>query len=354
VNASSLTNPGPTAVNSCIRRRGSARAACAAAAAALALTASVARAQPAGAPPEDATPRAAALPAPSAALPAPSTARPAKSAARRAPPAAAPEWRTAWRKLHTLDYIATVALTLGATVELTLPVGPAEDQKRSGGILFDDAARDAMVLHSADERSAFGTYSDFALGTLVAYPAIVDAVVTAWAVRGRPDIAWQMMVIDLQAFAFTSLVTGGIKRIVDRERPIGTECRKNPDYSPDCDTAGQHYSFLSGHASMTFTGAGLICVHHMQLSLLGSEADAVSCVAAVTAASLAGVSRVVADKHYVSDVMAGAALGLFSGAVLPYVLFHVPGGPGHAPTKSGFVAPAVGPSFIGATYLRPL
>lgn len=277
-----------------------------------------------------------------------------RSVARAAPPAAPPEWRTAWRRLHTLDYIAAVALTLGATVELTLPVGPSNDQKRSGGILFDDMARDAMVLHSADTRSAFGTYSDAALVTLAAYPVIVDAVVTAWLIRGRPDIAWQMTVIDLEAFAFTSLVTGAIKRIVDRERPIGTECRKNPDYSPECSTAGQHYSFLSGHASMTFTGAGLVCVHHMQLSLFGNQADAATCVAAVTAASLAGVSRVVSDKHYVSDVLAGAALGLFSGAVVPYVLYHVPGGPGHGASRSGFLAPAIGPSFVGATYLRPL
>lgn len=326
-------NRDPVAGRTRSRRSGYARAACAAAAAAFTLATGVARAQPAGAPPKDAGPRLAALPAP-------------------APPA--PEWRTAWRRLHTLDYVATIALTLGATVELTLPVGPANDQKSSGGILFDDAARDAMVLHSADERALFGTYSDVALVTLAAYPAIADAVITAWLARGRPDIAWQMMVIDLQAFAFTSLVTGAIKRIADRERPIGTECRKNPAYSPDCESAGQHYSFLSGHASMTFTGAGLVCVHHMQLSLFGSEADAVSCVAAVTAASLAGVSRIVADKHYVSDVMAGAALGLFSGAVLPYVLYHVPGGPGHAGSRSGFLAPAVGPSFLGATYVRPL
>lgn len=346
-----LPNRGPAAgyTHSHVRPRGRARAACAAAAAALVLATGVARAQPADAPKKAAAP-------PSVAFAAPTAAAPAKDAAPRsaALAAPAPEWRTAWRKLHTLDYIAAVALTLGATAELSLPVGPAEDQKRSGGILFDDATRDAMVLHSADTRSAFGSYSDFALVTLAAYPVLADAVVSAWLVRGRPDIAWQMTIIDLQAFAFTSLVTGAIKRIVDRERPIGTECRTNPDYSPDCATAGQHYSFLSGHASMTFTGAGLVCVHHMQLSLFGSAADAVSCVAAVTAASLAGVSRIVADKHYVSDVMAGAALGLFSGAVMPYVLYHVPGGPGHEGSRSGFLAPAIGPSFIGATYLRPL
>ncbi|WP_437967974.1 phosphatase PAP2 family protein [Sorangium sp. So ce260] len=261
----------------------------------------------------------------------------------------------AWngRDLHPLDYAATAALVIAAATEMSLPVG--NDAKRSGGVLFDDAIRDAMMLRDPDDRSAADLFGDVSMMTLTAYPAVVDAGVTAWLYRGSPMVALNMIVIDLQAYSFSSLVTGAFKRIADRERPIGTECRGDPGYDPSCSTAGQHYSFISGHTSMSFTGAGLTCTHHAALGLLGREGDVLSCVTAMTLATSVGLSRIAADKHYTTDVLGGAAVGLLSGLLLPYLVYYGPGrSPAALSTGGGVVAPLIGGSFLGAVYVGAL
>ncbi|NUQ74517.1 MAG: phosphatase PAP2 family protein [Polyangiaceae bacterium] len=256
------------------------------------------------------------------------------------------------RDLHIADYAITGAFLAGAVVETLLPVG--NDPKRAGGVLFDDAARDVMVLHRPVDRATADSFSDVFLFALSAYPAI-DAGASAWLYRSSPRVAWNMFIIDMQALSFTYLVTGGIKRIADRARPIAGECEKDMSHDPTCGTVGSHYSFLSGHTSMSFTGAGLVCLHHSQLALLGTNGDVLSCVGSITMASIVGLSRIAADKHYASDVISGAALGLFSGALMPYLLYYLPGkSPAALKVGGGFITPVAGQSFLGATWAGAL
>lgn len=256
------------------------------------------------------------------------------------------------RNLHIADYAVTGAFLAGSVVEILLPVG--NDPKRAGGVLFDDAVRDVMVLHRPVDRATADSFSDVFLFALSAYPAI-DAGASAWLYRDSPRVAWNMFVIDMQALSFTYLMTGGIKRIADRSRPIAVECEKDMSHDPTCGTAGSHYSFLSGHTAMSFTGAGLVCLHHSQLSLLGKNGDVLSCVGAVTMASIVGLSRIAADKHYSTDVISGAALGLFSGALMPYLLYYLPGkSPAALRVGGGYITPAASQSFLGATWAGAL
>jgi membrane-associated phospholipid phosphatase len=261
------------------------------------------------------------------------------------------EWRG--RELHALDYVAAGALAMGAIVEWSLPSG--EDPKRTGGILFDESLRNGLKLDDAAGRAGADMWSDLMFVVLTAYPAVVDAGATAALYHKRPEVARNMLVIDLQAFAFTSLTTGFLKRVADRERPIASECRTDPDHDPSCDTAGKHYSFPSGHTSMAFTGASLVCLHHAELGLLSTAGDAVSCVSAMTLATSVGGARIAADKHYATDVLSGAAIGVLSGAVIPYLLYYLPGrGAPHVALGPGVVTPAGSESFIGAAYVGAL
>ena len=62
----------------------------------------------------------------------------------------------------------------------------------------------------------------------------------------------------------------------------------------------------------------MTCAHHLRLGLLCDPvADGVVCGVAVTAALSTGAARMLADRHYVSDVVSGAALGFGAGLVLP-------------------------------------
>ena len=256
-------------------------------------------------------------------------------------------WR--WRPLAWYDYAVTGALVTGAAIELALPPGSESDEAtRSGGVLIDDAVRDALVLGSNDDRHAVGSLSDFTLTLLVTYPFVVDAALVGWWVRDSPAVAWQMTVIDLQSLAFTSLMTGALKRAVDRERPVATACGRDPTYDQSCDAADKHYSFPSGHTSMSFTGASLICLHHAELGLYGQAGDTIACAGGMLAASMTGLSRIAADKHYLSDVLSGALLGGISGGLMPWLLYYAWDTPPSA--DSAVVLPVVTDDQIGLSW----
>jgi membrane-associated phospholipid phosphatase len=90
----------------------------------------------------------------------------------------------------------------------------------------------------------------------------------------------------LEAFVVTVAATGALKLTVARERPDGSDDN----------------SFPSGHTSAAFQGASFIHFRYGLAKGLPAYAGAV----------FVGFSRVYADKHYVSDVLAGAALGTLS------------------------------------------
>jgi hypothetical protein len=91
-------------------------------------------------------------------------------------------WRTEWRAFDTVEYIATAALIAGwAIVEFA--VEPREDPRWSGGILFDDAARDALVSETREGRNRAGRISDYtALAPQVTLFA--DTIIVPWARGG--------------------------------------------------------------------------------------------------------------------------------------------------------------------------
>src|SRR6185369_8075255 len=92
---------------------------------------------------------------------------------------------------------------------------------------------------------------------------------------------------------------------------------------PLCEKGKKFAGFPSGHAVSAFTAAGLSCVHHAHLPLYGGGLpDALACAAALTVASGVGVVRIMGDRHYVSDVIVGAAIGFLVGFGLPSLLHY--------------------------------
>jgi len=86
---------------------------------------------------------------------------------------------------------------------------------------------------------------------------------------------------------FTNIgLTYGLKLAIDKERPDGSD----------------RNSFPSAHTSLAFHGAAFI---HKRYGWKKS-------IPAYIGATFVGYSRVYADKHYVEDVLAGAAIGVLS------------------------------------------
>lgn len=186
----------------------------------------------------------------------------------------------------------------------------------------DESARGGLRAPTADGRTAAARASDVLMYGLMFYPVVIDTGLVALGIHRSPDVAAQMFLINAQAFALSSLVTVVTKLVARRERPYGRNCGPGSD-TPGCDDEQRYKSFYSGHTSTAFTGAGLVCAHHLHLPLYGDEGTGMAaCGLAVGAAATVGTMRVVADKHYLSDVLLGAGVGLLSGYLMPRLLHY--------------------------------
>jgi membrane-associated phospholipid phosphatase len=149
------------------------------------------------------------------------------------------------------------------------------------GAFFDDEVADWI----ADPDHGFG--KSFESG---ASPAVIGGVVAVLFATGRTvdGPRYRAMTYDMaHAFLINAGYTTLLKEVVQRERPNGED----------------NLSFPSGHASNAFTLAAVAERHY------GWKAG----VPAYTLASLVAVSRLQRNKHYLSDVMAGATLGYIVG-----------------------------------------
>jgi len=231
------------------------------------------------------------------------------------------EWQQEWPRFRGIEIGVTAALALETGAALFLYPDPKANWH--GGILFDDPVRNLLRLRTRGARETANQVSDVLYFTLATYPLVVDAGIVAGAVHGSGDVALQLMAMDLESYAFSGAIALSLEHI-GRVRPEERGCRGDPNYSKDCGNPAQlNASFLSGHTTIAFTGAGLMCAHHQHLPLYGGGApDLIACVTALSAATGAGASRIMADKHYATDVLLGMGVGLFGGYGLPMLLHY--------------------------------
>lgn len=159
--------------------------------------------------------------------------------------------------------------------------------------------------------------SDIFLYSMFAAP-VLDAVL--WRDGQSPSRdAYRLLATDALAFSVQTLVVVATKVGFRRARPYDEGCRADPDYAPECDSDSRYRGFISGHTSASFTGASLVCAHQRLRGL--SALGRVECVASLVLASLTGALRIVSERHYLSDVIAGAAVGFLSGFVFPVFVY---------------------------------
>jgi membrane-associated phospholipid phosphatase len=229
-----------------------------------------------------------------------------------------------WRRFSTTDHVITAT---GAALTLTSAILQPRAQHVRGGLWFDGSVRDALRVSSIRARYNFRDASDVGLSMAVTWPFFIDALFTAWWLRGSRDVAEQMALIDLQTLAVSGAIQGTTNMLVSRERPYGSSCgtRGLPDAAIDCEGSNHYRSFFSGHSSFSFTSAALICVHHFKQELLGPPGDTLSCVGAYAVAATTGAFRIVSDVHYASDVITGALVGSVIGYGVPLLHYAQPG-----------------------------
>ncbi len=247
------------------------------------------------------------------------TDRAALTASAQAEPRRRLEWNPRWYTFRPIEYVTT-AVTGAAAIFVFLDVKASDHPKWIGPILFDTPVRDALRLRT---RAGIQTALDASYYAALITPVqtLVDSIVLPLA-DGNPELAWQLALMDAQSFALSGLVTASLYDTVGRARPSYAECKAGTSVDPLCN-AGAYASFPSGHTSAAMTGAGLLCAHHGALPLYGGGAwDVAACVEGLTVGATVGVLRMMADRHYASDVLTGGAIGFFSGYGLPMLLHY--------------------------------
>ena len=257
---------------------------------------------------------------------------PANAPIAPAPSDLPPPLRWKWSSFSNTDYV--IGATGGAITLTAAIVPPLAKHSLSGGLWFDNAVRNALRAHSVTTRYEFRDASDVGLSLSVMWPFVADALTEAWWYRGSRETASQMALIDLETLAISGAIQGVTNTLVSRERPYGRNCGTpdNPSDSIDCADAGHYRSFFSGHATFSFTGAALICVHHFENELLGSPWDTLSCVGGYAVAATTSTFRIVSDMHYASDVLTGALVGTLVGYGVPLLHYRNKGNAGTSAT----------------------
>jgi membrane-associated phospholipid phosphatase len=256
-------------------------------------------------------------------------------------------WRDAFRRVGWPEYVA-VPVLLGGVLAAELAFPEKTSPRWTGPILFDRALQHLLRSDSAAGRRRANLASGVLVGVSAAQLA-VDAWLVAAGIRQNADVAWQLTVIDAQAYALSEFTVSLTKQLAGRERPYGELCPG--DAGSGCASKERYRSFFSGHSSSTATFAGLTCAHHQKLALYGSfAADLGACIGAIGVTLATGMLRIAADKHWASDVLVGHAVGFSSGYLLTGGLYYREGASSSNSVLNGALLPIVGSGVWGLAW----
>lgn len=180
---------------------------------------------------------------------------------------------------------------------------------------FDSSIRNALRLSNpaaADTASsalAYGVAPLFGLGF---------GALAAWH-DGRPRNIGADFLVIAEATIAAGDITQAVKFASGRERPF-VHALSPANKALTSAPADNNLSFISGHTSFAFSlavASGTVAsMRHYRLAPL-------IWATGLAAAATVGYLRIAADRHYATDVIAGAAVGSAVGFAIPY-FFHRP------------------------------
>lgn len=176
---------------------------------------------------------------------------------------------------------------------------------------LDGAARNALVWGYGDHAARASDLFAFALlpGAIATHQLL--------AARGQGDTreGWVDLLIVAEAAALSVDLNQIVKLSVGRQRPFVHHGNWREADRPA--GADDNLSFYSGHSALAFSlaaAAGTVS------DLRGYRSAPWVWGAGMTLAATIGYLRIAADKHYLTDVLTGAALGTAAGIALPRLL----------------------------------
>ncbi|MDB4961673.1 MAG: phosphoesterase PA-phosphatase related protein [Myxococcales bacterium] len=231
---------------------------------------------------------------------------------------------------------AIQAIALGGTLGFSL-IPVRDSDARWNDELFEV---DLRVRTQFSRRAAH--ISDALLVSSMAAPAIYLTGSTI------DDADGDRLLLYGQSMAVNMLLAQATKRLVQRPRPYMYS--KDPAVQRYAKSEGDdgHMSFYSGHASLSF-GAATTGAYLLGASSTSGAARGVAWGLGMAAAAGAATFRVRAGKHFYSDVVVGAVVGITVGYLVPAL--HADGEPY---TPSGQEIAAAGAGILGGMLVANL
>jgi len=174
--------------------------------------------------------------------------------------------------------------------------------------LVDEAAESAIrESHIRNRDPLWMRYAITNWGSGINTGALTATIFTIGAVRHNDRLKW-MALLQAKTLGISALGAGFTKLLFQRHRPEAYTAP--PDawrWEGPVRGATGNYSFVSSHAFSAFAWA--------TVTAKSVESKALRVILYSLAGSV-GISRVMAGRHWASDVVAGSALGWFTGSLL--------------------------------------
>jgi len=266
------------------------------------------------------------------------------------PPVCARDSGLAWSHANPWDYSLTGIGAAALVVELGIfqPIRPPLHWSRP--ILFDTDVRNALRASGDRTRNDLEDVAWVLWGAQLAYPVLVD-VPYAWR-RYDYEVARDLFWQDAMTLTLAGAVDGVLRDVVGRARPEVSDClaRGGGIHCLDTNTDTTR-SFPGGHIVNSTAASVLTCTQHSFMELYGGPWDEIACATTLASDATLAVLRIVSDNHWVTDQIAGMAIGAVLGWGIPYVVHFRAGARGAA--ESGSTS-AAGPSFAAMVAPMPM
>ncbi|MBA3818959.1 MAG: phosphatase PAP2 family protein [Deltaproteobacteria bacterium] len=231
------------------------------------------------------------------------------SATAVADPEPAMPWyrgRAGQKRILHLSIAAGGGLMFLASETVLKPTLSADTCRWCAPSSFDEGVRNRLVWDDTRRADVLSSIDAYVVAPIVGIGLLIASDYSAGFARVLDDT-----IPVVETVALTQLVIQTLKFAVGRQRPFvrfGTDVVVEPDHN---------LSFPSGHSALGFAitaSAGMIC--HWRKYWTEPYVWGAGIALSLSTEYL----RMAADKHYLSDVLVGGAIGLAGGLLIPRLM----------------------------------
>jgi membrane-associated phospholipid phosphatase len=183
----------------------------------------------------------------------------------------------------------------------------------AGAVLFADKPVNRFTVEQIRTNKAVVSSSLYVTNFGGLYEAYTLAALGAYGVIFKKDKEKTTTLLATQAYVTGALIETVLKYLTSRQRPsyydavtgLNSHVFHGPFYhflKPD---NSSYVSFPSGHTTVAFAAATVFAMEYKNIWYVP--------IIAYSAAASIGISRIVQNQHWISDVMVGSALGFLTG-----------------------------------------